>query len=101
MLNSTGEGYVKKINVGFTDSGDWYMRFFLVDETGAKWLCKTLNKERHEQLKAGNYVSILGGTWRVWKNGVPYLEVDKMNKSETKNYQRQKIALDIANKILT
>jgi len=104
MLNSTGQGYMASVEQGITKDGNWYLRFFLVDESGREWLCKTLNEDEHKGFKAGNHVSILAGTWRKWEaNGktYPYLEVMEMNRSEGKDYQRQKTALDIVNKVLT
>jgi len=103
MIYGQAEGYIIGVEPGITEDGNWYLRFYLVDETGAEWLCKTLNEE-HKDFKAGNHVSIIAGTWRKWEaNGkiYSYLEVEKMNKSEGKDYQRQKTALDVANKVLT
>ena len=104
MLNSTGQGYMTSVEQGITEDGNWYLRFFLVDESGREWLCKTLNEDEHKDkdFKAGNHVSILAGTWRKWEDtNISYLEVTEMNKSEGKDYQRQKTALDVANKVLT
>jgi len=102
MLNTHGKGYIKNVKFGLTEKGNWYMRFYLVDESGEEWLCKTLNRE-YEDLQAGCFVAILDGTWRKWKvddKVYSYLEVSDMSEIKGKDFNRQKKALELANEIL-
>jgi len=100
MLKSIGSGYIDDVNVSITNEGNWYMRFYLVDEAGGRWLCKALNKEKHQWFNVGDRIYITEAIWRKCegKKGVySYLEIEEMHWYIDESGRRQKEALRIAN----
>jgi hypothetical protein len=101
MLNVTGTGYSKKVMSGYED-GNWFIGFFIKDESGEEFLCKSCLIQ-HKNLQSGSYVGIFEGVLRKFrKEGIDpavYVDITKMQKIEDDFYNAQKQAIERAHKL--